>query len=174
MENEDLIKTAKDILGDVPDPIAQMVALAEKLNEMDVPSQGRYIVVHPDLVDTAKAILGDEKFVFRKCNSEKDVKAEVRRFLEQYKPMWLFMPVQTGFGVSGTPDFVGCYNGKAFAIETKFGKAKSTPMQVRQQDIMRDAGAELFRDINETKLESFADDWRNFIIIYGTGKEVVK
>ena len=122
-------------------------------------------------VAIAKAVLGDEKFVLKKCNSEKDVKAEVRRFLKQYEPMWLFMPVQTGFGVSGTPDFVGCYMGRSFAIETKYGTAKSTPMQVRQQDIMHKAGAEVFHDVNETRFYQFTREWELFVSICG-GKVV--
>ena len=122
-------------------------------------------------VSIAKAVLGDEKFVPKKCNSEKDVKAEVRRFLKQYEPMWLFMPVQTGFGVSGTPDFVGCYMGFSFAIETKFGKAKSTPMQMRQQDIIWQAGGKVFKDVNETRFYLFLREWQDFVVTCG-GKVV--
>jgi len=115
----------------------------------------------------AESVLGDEKFVLKKCNSEKDVKAEVRRFLKQYDPMWLFMPVQTGFGVSGTPDFVGCYMGFSFAIETKYGTARSTPMQVRQQDIIWQAGGKVFKDVNEARFSSFMHDWEVFVVRCG-------
>ena len=32
---------------------------------------------------------------------------------------WYYMPVQTGFGVNGIPDFVCCWNGKFLSIEAK-------------------------------------------------------
>lgn len=120
-----------------------------------------------DAIQHAKEILGDDKFILKKCNSERDVKAEVRRFLRRYEPIWLFMPVQSGFGVAGTPDFVGCYMGFAFGIETKFGTAKSTPIQTRQQDIMWGAGATVFRDVSERRFHAFIEDWEKFVVQCG-------
>jgi hypothetical protein len=118
------------------------------------------------LKEQAIDILSDGGFVLKKCNSERDVKAEVRRFLRRYAPIWIFMPVQTGFGVSGTPDFVGCYMGYAFGIETKFNKAKCTAMQVRQQDEMVSAGAEIFV-VSESNFHTFIRAWEQFVIICG-------
>lgn len=107
---------------------------------------------------TAKQILGDGQFVLKKCKNEKDVKAEIRRFLKQYKGIWIFMPVQSGFGVSGTPDFVGAYDGHPFGIEAKFGSNKSSPMQKIQQTIMVDAGC-LVWEVSERTFAAFADEW---------------
>ena len=45
---------------------------------------------------------------------------------EGYKPKgWYFMPVSLGMGTMGIPDFVGCYKGKFFSIETKSDTTKS-------------------------------------------------
>ncbi len=35
---------------------------------------------------------------------------------------WYYMPSTNGYGESGVWDYVGCYRGKFFAIETKAGK----------------------------------------------------
>lgn len=32
---------------------------------------------------------------------------------------WYYMPVQTGYGINGIPDFICCYAGAFFGIETK-------------------------------------------------------
>lgn len=49
---------------------------------------------------------------------EGKVKAKVKNWLDK-NGIWFYMPVQTGYGVSGIPDFVCCANGKFLAIETK-------------------------------------------------------
>lgn len=57
------------------------------------------------------------------------VKAKVRKILDAYTPVWYFMPVMGGYGVSGVPDFVCCVAGKFLVIECKAGKNKQTVMQ---------------------------------------------
>jgi len=42
---------------------------------------------------------------------------------------YYFYPVTGGFGGSGVPDIVGCYQGKFFGIECKAGKNKPTALQ---------------------------------------------
>lgn len=38
-----------------------------------------------------------------------------------------YMPMQTGYGVVGIPDFICCWNGRYLAVETKApGKLKNT------------------------------------------------
>jgi hypothetical protein len=63
--------------------------------------------------------------------NEADVKDEVKKVLKTLGAWW-FMPVQTGYGVQGIPDFIVCLNGKFIAIETKFGNNKLTTHQERQ------------------------------------------
>ena len=42
---------------------------------------------------------------------------------------YYFYPVTGGYGTSGVPDIVGCYQGMFFGIECKAGKNKPTPLQ---------------------------------------------
>lgn len=57
---------------------------------------------------------------------EGKVKAAVKTFLKS-KGAWFCMPIGTGFGNSGVPDFVACWGGKFIAIETKApGKRSNT------------------------------------------------
>lgn len=72
--------------------------------------------------------------------SEKDVKSVVRHVLE-CEGVWLFMPSANGYGVPGIPDFIGCYRGHMFSVETKFGTNKQTMWQVRQGHAIIKAGA---------------------------------
>lgn len=64
---------------------------------------------------------------------EGKVKAAVKKWLQD-RGVWYCMPMGTGFGSSGVPDFVCCWRGKFLAIETKApGKRGSTTaLQDRQ------------------------------------------
>ncbi len=60
---------------------------------------------------------------------EGDLKDKVKAYLATLSQIFFWMPVPTGFGVKGIPDFVGCWRGKFFAIETKGPRGKETPWQ---------------------------------------------
>ena len=45
---------------------------------------------------------------------------------------YFFYPATGGYGRSGVPDIVGCYDGKFFGIECKAGKNKLTALQERE------------------------------------------
>ena len=83
---------------------------------------------------------------------ERDVKEEVKKALAKYAGrIWWFMPVPTGFGVQGVPDFVCCANGRFLGIETKFGSNGLTKFQVKQMEaIIETGGAHMI--INETNV----------------------
>lgn len=63
-----------------------------------------------------------------------------------------FFPVMSGYGRSGIPDIVGCYNGHFFAIECKAGDNKTTALQELELQKIRDAGG-IALVINEENLE---------------------
>ena len=72
---------------------------------------------------------------------EARVKAAVKKYLVE-QGAWFCMPMGTGFGSSGVPDFLCCSNGKFIAIETKaVGKrANTTALQKMQIAAIKDAG----------------------------------
>ena len=59
---------------------------------------------------------------------EAKVKKKVAAALKQLGAYY-FYPVTGGYGKSGVPDIVGCYNGRFFGIECKAGKGKTTALQ---------------------------------------------
>lgn len=69
------------------------------------------------------------------------VKRDVKNFLKG-KGAWFYMPVQNGMGRVGIPDFICCWEGKFYAIETKApGKRdNATPNQLKEIDGIRLAG----------------------------------
>jgi hypothetical protein len=67
-------------------------------------------------------------------DKEEKVKAAVKVVLKA-ADCWWFMPGATAFGKCGVPDFVGCYRGKFFGVETKrpsVGVKGLTPLQQKQ------------------------------------------
>ena len=71
--------------------------------------------------------------------NEKDVKAETRKVLDTFDNVFYFMPVPTGYGVKGIPDFVVCLDGAFIGIEAKFGKNKESLWQKKQGAAIKDA-----------------------------------
>ena len=67
------------------------------------------------------------------------VKKRIRKILEESKA-YFAMPIGTGYGNSGVPDFLVCYQGGFIAIEAKAGKGKTTALQESHLAKIRDAG----------------------------------
>lgn len=65
--------------------------------------------------------------------TEKQVKERVKTVLKELD-VWYFMPVPTGYGRQGIPDFICCAWGVFIAIETKANGNKPT----RWQEIVLD------------------------------------
>lgn len=74
---------------------------------------------------------------------EADVKEAVKKILNDLGAYW-YMPVQTGYGVKGIPDFIVCLNGRFIAIETKFGINSLTAWQDKQLRKIEDAKGRTF------------------------------
>lgn len=70
---------------------------------------------------------------------EKKVKDQVVRLLKKWD-VYYFFPATHGYGRSGVPDIICCYNGKFLAIECKAGGNKSTTLQLKEQEAIRAAG----------------------------------
>jgi len=84
--------------------------------------------------------------------NEKDVKEKVKSILTGIGAQY-FMPVQTGYGQHGVSDFVVCYRGKYFAIETKYGANVPTRLQRVFGGRVTNAGG-VFLIINEQNVGS--------------------
>ena len=91
---------------------------------------------------------------------KKVVVAQLKKLCAYY-----FYPVTGGYGQSGVPDivgcyeglFLGCYNGVFFGIECKAGKNKPTPLQEKNLEQIRAAGG-LNMVVNETNMNNVTND----------------
>ncbi len=74
---------------------------------------------------------------------EGKVKAKVSRLLRETPGVYYHMPVPGGFGGT-TLDYIGCYLGKFFAIETKKPGGKPTDRQQMIIGQIEQAGGKVF------------------------------
>lgn len=81
---------------------------------------------------------------------ESKVKKAVCKILDKYG-VYYFFPATHGFGRSGVPDIIACYNSEFVAIECKSGTNKPTALQERELKRIRHAGGVAFV-INESNL----------------------
>jgi pantoate kinase len=82
---------------------------------------------------------------------EAKVKAKIKAILKAHS-IYYAMPIGTGYGNSGVPDFLCCVNGKFVAIEAKAGKGEATALQLKNlSDINKAGGYTLV--IRENNLE---------------------
>ena len=59
---------------------------------------------------------------------EAKVKHQVYKILRK-NGAYYFSPIMNGYGKSGVPDIIVCYNGKFVGIECKVGKKRPTELQ---------------------------------------------
>lgn len=90
---------------------------------------------------------------------ERRVKNQVRKLLDKLGAYYS-MPVTSGYGNSGAPDFLACIKGRFVGIECKANGNKPTPLQEKNlRDIELSGGISLVVDETnvdnlETKLSS--------------------
>ena len=70
---------------------------------------------------------------------EAKVKAKIKAILKAHN-VYYAMPIGTGYGNSGVPDFLCCVNGKFVAIEAKAGKGEVTALQLKNLSDVNKAG----------------------------------
>jgi Holliday junction resolvase len=85
---------------------------------------------------------------------EAKVKARVVKLLKEHN-IYYFFPATHGFGRSGVPDIICCYNSQFLAVECKAGKNKPTALQEKEIRKIRDAGGYAFV-INEDNIHLLA------------------
>ncbi len=82
------------------------------------------------------------------------VKKRIRKILDD-SGTYFAMPIGTGYGNSGVPDFLVCHQGGFIAIEAKAGKGKTTALQDAHLAKIRAAGgvAVVINEANIHELE---------------------
>lgn len=85
---------------------------------------------------------------------EAKVKKQIRAMLDAHG-VYYAMPMGTGYGNSGVPDFLCCYNGFFLAVEAKAGKGKTTALQDANIERIR-ASKGVALVINEETLQMLA------------------
>jgi pantoate kinase len=70
---------------------------------------------------------------------EAKVKDKIKKILKANN-IYYAMPIGTGYGNSGVPDFLCCVNGNFLAIEAKAGKGTTTALQDKNLREIRTAG----------------------------------
>ena len=69
---------------------------------------------------------------------EVKVKAKIKEILKRHG-VYYAMPIGSGYGNSGVPDFLCCVNGKFLAIEAKAGRGRATALQMKNIAEIQDA-----------------------------------
>jgi Holliday junction resolvase len=70
---------------------------------------------------------------------ESRVKKQIRKILDTTRTYYA-MPIGTGYGSSGVPDFLACHEGHFIGIEAKAGKGKTTALQEDNMRRIRESG----------------------------------
>jgi hypothetical protein len=83
------------------------------------------------------------------------VKKRIRTILET-TGAYFAMPIGTGYGNSGVPDFLVCHKGHFVAIEAKAGKGKTTALQESHLSKIREAGGKALV-VNETNINELQE-----------------
>lgn len=85
---------------------------------------------------------------------EAKVKARVVKLLKEHN-IYYFFPATHGYGRSGVPDIICCYNSLFMGIECKAGSNKPTALQEKEMRKIKAAGGVTFV-INETNINDLA------------------
>jgi pantoate kinase len=82
---------------------------------------------------------------------EAKVKEKIKKILKEHG-VYYAMPMGTGYGNSGVPDFLCCVGGNFFAIEAKAGKGIPTALQEKNMREIQAAGG-IAAVVNEGNLD---------------------
>ena len=85
---------------------------------------------------------------------EAKVKEKIKKILKEHN-VYFAMPMGTGYGNSGGPEFLWCVNGRFLAIEAKAGKGIPTALQEKNLKEVNAAGGYtlVIRETNMDYLE---------------------
>jgi pantoate kinase len=83
------------------------------------------------------------------------VKKHIRKILTDAR-VYFAMPIGTGYGNSGVPDFLICHKGQFIGIEAKAGKGTTTALQEKHLADIRAAGG-IAMVVNEHNLDQLKE-----------------
>ena len=93
---------------------------------------------------------------------EAKVKKRIRAVLDAHG-VYYAMPIGSGYGNSGVPDFLCCVNGRFVGIEAKAGKGRTTALQdMNLEKIVQSGGISMV--INEQNVDALA----SLLSVWGT------
>ena len=95
---------------------------------------------------------------------ENTVKAKVRKILDEFGAYYV-MPVTSGFGKQGAPDFLVCLQGRFVGIECKAGSNRPTALQEKNLEQIEKAGGEAFV-VNEDGIEPLREVLESIVFSY--------
>lgn len=81
---------------------------------------------------------------------EAKVKAKIKALLKEHN-VYYAMPIGTGYGNAGVPDFLCCAGGTFLAIEAKAGKGTTTALQEKNLRQITECGGTALV-VNESNL----------------------
>jgi Holliday junction resolvase len=92
---------------------------------------------------------------------EKLVKNKIKVILQD-GGVYYAMPIGSGYGNAGVPDFLACVNGRFLAVEAKAGKGKTTMLQDTHLEKIKTAGG-VSMVVNELNLDQLKETikWMN-------------
>lgn len=93
---------------------------------------------------------------------EAKVKKQIRGILDEYGAYYV-MPIGSGYGNSGVPDFLVCHKGWFIGIEAKAGKGKTTALQDMNLEKIEKAGgvAMIINEFNLHDINNLLDTISN-------------
>jgi Holliday junction resolvase len=86
---------------------------------------------------------------------EKLVKNKIKVILQD-GGVYYAMPIGSGYGNAGVPDFLACVNGRFLAVEAKAGKGKTTMLQDMHLEKIKTAGG-VSMVVNELNLDQLKE-----------------
>jgi hypothetical protein len=86
---------------------------------------------------------------------ERKVKDKIKAILGK-SGAYYAMPIGSGYGHAGVPDFLCCIDGLFFSVEAKAGKGKTTALQEAEMAKIRAAGGTTFV-INEDNINQLQE-----------------
>jgi hypothetical protein len=93
---------------------------------------------------------------------EAKVKKQIRAILDGYGAYYA-MPIGSGYGNSGVPDFLVCYKGWFIGIEAKAGQGKVTALQEFNLNKITKAGGVtlVINEVNMMRITDLLDTLQN-------------